>query len=194
MSDTHPCAETLRIAKAEARARALAARAGCDPALGTAMAEHLLRDAAPPPGAVVAGVWPMPGEMDTRPLLQALHGRGHTLCLPVTTKRGQPLVFRRWAPGEAMARGPAGTQHPAGGDEVTPGWILVPLLGFDRAGRRLGYGGGYYDRTLAALPGAIACAYGFAAQELPEIPAGPDDVRLSRVVTEAGLIRLGVPA
>lgn len=194
MSDTHPCAETLRTAKAEARRKALDARAACDPALGARMAQGVLRDAAPPPGAVVAGVWPMPGEMDTRPLLEALHARGHALCLPFTTPRGRPLLFRRWRPGDAMARGPAGTQHPAQGEEVTPDWILVPLLAFDRAGRRLGYGGGYYDRTLALLPRATLCGYGFAAQELPEVPAGPDDIRLPRVATEHGVIPLGVSA
>ncbi|MES2713920.1 MAG: 5-formyltetrahydrofolate cyclo-ligase, partial [Pseudomonadota bacterium] len=71
----------------------------------------------------------------------------------------------------------------------TPDAVLVPLLAFDRAGGRLGYGGGYYDRTLAGLPGAIAIGCAFASQEVPEVPTGPHDWRLPMVATEAGLIR-----
>jgi 5-formyltetrahydrofolate cyclo-ligase len=151
----------------------------------------VLADCPPPPGAVVAGFWPMGTEIDIRPLLQALEARGHALALPVTPKRGQPLGFRRWRFGEALAHGPMGTRQPAAGEAVTPDWLLVPLLAFDRAGRRLGYGGGYYDRTLAGLPGALAIGCAFAAQEVPEVPAGPEDVRLPRIATEAGIILCG---
>jgi 5-formyltetrahydrofolate cyclo-ligase len=151
----------------------------------------VLADCPPPPGAVVAGFWPMGTEIDIRPVLQALEARGHALALPVTPKRGQPLSFRRWRFGEALAPGPMGTSQPAAGEAVVPDWLLVPLLAFDRAGRRLGYGGGFYDRTLPGLPGATAIGCGFAAQEMPEVPAGPGDYRLPRIATEAGVILCG---
>ena len=181
----------LPALKAEARTAALGRRAGCDPAQGERLAAHVLRECLPPAGAVVAGFWPMGTEIDIRPLLQALAARGHVLALPVTPKRGQPLTFRRWRFGEALARGPLGTRQPAAGEVVRPDWLLVPLLAFDRAGRRLGYGGGYYDRTLAALPGAMAVGCAFAAQEMAEVPAGPEDVPLPAIATEAGILWCG---
>src|SRR4051794_2444392 len=153
-SSSPHCDVLLREVKAEARRGALARREGCDPALGAVLADHVLAACPPPPGAVVAGFWPMGREIDIRPLLLARAERGHPLALPVTPRRGQPLRFRRWRPGEALAPAPMGTRQPAAGDDVRPDWLLVPLLAFDRAGRRLGYGGGYYDRTLALLPGA----------------------------------------
>ncbi|WP_242481941.1 5-formyltetrahydrofolate cyclo-ligase [Paracraurococcus ruber] len=175
--------------KAEARRLALARREGCDPALGAQLAAHVLRDWLPPAGAVVAGFWPMGPEIDIRPLLLALQDRGHPVVLPVTPKRGQPLTFRRWRPGEPLARGRFGTQHPAAGETLAPEFLLVPLLAFDRAGRRLGYGAGYYDRTLAGLPGAATLGCAYACQEVPEVPAGPEDVALQAIATEAGIIR-----
>jgi 5-formyltetrahydrofolate cyclo-ligase len=185
------CADLLAGLKAEARRAALARRAGCDPALGAALAARVLATVPPPTGAVVAGFWPMGQEIDIRLLLQALEARGHPLVLPVTPRRGKPLVFRRWRFGEALAHGPMGTRQPASGEILSPDWLLVPLLAFDRAGRRLGYGGGYYDRTLPLLPGAIALGCGFAAQEMDRVPAGPQDMRLRQVATEQGVIECG---
>jgi 5-formyltetrahydrofolate cyclo-ligase len=183
------CPVLLADLKAEARKVALARRAGADPALGARLVEIVLRDFPPPAGAVVAGFWPMGPEIDIRPLLVALHERGHPIALPVTPKRGNPLHFRRWRPGDTLARGPMGTSQPGPEAEaLTPAFLLTPLLAFDRAGRRLGYGGGYYDRTLAALPGATALGCAYACQELDEVPAGPEDARLAAIATEAGLI------
>jgi 5-formyltetrahydrofolate cyclo-ligase len=177
--------------KAELRQRALARRAGFDPALGELLARHVLAGAPPPAGALVAGFWPMGSEIDIRPLLRALEVRGHALALPVTPRRGAPLSFRRWRFGEELGRGPLGTCQPLSGEVVTPDMLLVPLLAFDRAGRRLGYGGGFYDRTLAALPGAVVLGVAYAAQEVLEVPAGPEDALLPRVATEAGIVECG---
>jgi 5-formyltetrahydrofolate cyclo-ligase len=178
---------SLDDAKRAARIAAQAARAGCDPALGAALAAFV--PPIIPPDRVVAGFWPLPGEINIRPLLAVLHARGHTLCLPHTPPRGQPLTFHRWQPGAALRPGRFGTFVPDG-PAITPGILLVPLLAFDRRGHRLGYGGGYYDRTIAALPGitTIGCAY--AVQEVSAVPSGPTDMPLDSIATERGLIPL----
>lgn len=190
MAAPHPiyCDTLLHELKAELRRTALARRIGQPPALGTRIAGHVLEQAAPPAGAVCALFWPLPDELDTRPLIHALYGRGHVIALPVTPPRGEPLRFRRWRPGDALVRGRFGTQHPDSA-AIVPDWIAVPLLAFDAAGRRLGYGAGYYDRTLAALPAARAIGVAFAAQQVSEVPTGPDDVPLPAIVTENGIMR-----
>jgi 5-formyltetrahydrofolate cyclo-ligase len=147
----------------------------------------VLAENLPAPGTVVAGFWPLAGEIDIRPLLHALVDRGHPVVLPVTPPRGSPLAFRLWRPGDAMALGRFGTPVPVG-ETMAPAMLLVPLLAFDRGGHRLGYGAGYYDRTLAALPGARTLGCAFAAQELDSVPAGPQDLPLDAVATERGVI------
>ena len=184
----------LQAAKAAARKLARAKRASLANAEAQErLAEAMLAQHAPPKGAIIAGYWPMGDEMDPRPLMLALASRGHALALPVTPPRGQPLIFRAWAPGAALRPGPMGTSEPVAGEELRPDVVLVPLLAFDRAGRRLGYGGGYYDRTLAALPGAKAIGIAYAGQEMPEVPAGPQDMRLPLVATEDSVIVCGGP-
>ena len=177
----------VRGGQAAARAKAIERRTGHDPALGILLGEHLLEALPPSPGAVVAGFWPLPGEIDIRPLLAALAAQGHRIALPVTPRPGLPLAFGAWRPGEALRPGRFGTMTPSG-PEVIPDVLLVPLLAFDRLGRRLGYGAGYYDRTLAALPAARAIGCAFAAQEVAEVPAGPYDVPLGAIATEEGVI------
>lgn len=181
----------LIAAKARARAVAMARRAGQDPALGAELARHVLSEMPPAAGAAVAGFWPLEGEIDIRPLLEALHARGHPILLPETPKRGNPLIFRHWYPGAPMVRERFGTLRPEG-EVGVPAVLFVPLLAFDRTGRRLGYGGGYYDRTLAGLAGAVAIGCAFAAQELDEVPAGDYDARLAAIATERGMIVPGV--
>lgn len=183
----------LKREKMRARVLAKERRSGLDPALGVDLARHVLALCPPPAGAVIGGFWPLAGEIDVRPLLHALLARGHVITLPETPARGEELRFRRWEPGEALVLGRFGTLAPAG-EELAPDWLLVPLLAFDRSGRRLGYGGGYYDRTLSALPGArtLGCAY--AAQEIAEVPVGPTDVRLPAIATEQGVIFCRVSA
>ena len=166
------------------RAEALARRAGLDMSRSTgALIGTIMRDVAIPQGAVVACVWPLPGEPDLRPLLQTLHARGHAVVLPETPPRGQPLLFRRWVPGCAMLRGRFGTCHPVG-DAALPNLMFVPLLAFDRAGYRLGYGGGYYDRTLAILNNCVSVGFGLAAQQVEIIPREPHDLPLHMIATE----------
>ena len=151
--------------KAEMRASMRAVRAGCDPAWGARLAGHVLDRCAPAPGTVVAGFWPLPGEIDVRPLLLALLGRGHVVALPDTPARGHGLTFHRWRPGTRLLPARFGTLRPVP-DPVTPDILLVPLLAFDHTGHRLGYGAGYYDRTLAELAGSRAIGCAFAAQEV----------------------------
>ena len=187
MAAPHFTSADVIAAKQALRTRLRALRDGCDPALGAALAAHVLREMAPPPGAVVAGFWPMGSEIDIRPLLEALHANGHRIALPETPPRGNPLIFRLWQPGMAMLAERFGTARPSG-EVVPPDWLLVPLLGFDRGGHRLGYGGGYYDRTLAALPGRVAVGCAYACQEVDAVPTTEYDVRLRAVATERGVI------
>ena len=131
-------------------------------------------------------------ELDPEPLMLALLDAGCRLCVPVIEGRGLPLRFRAWSPGARMQPGPFGAPVPAEGDWLEPDLLIVPLLAFDRAGRRLGYGGGFYDRTLARLRagGTVrAIGLGYAAQEVDEVPADETDQLLDAIVTEAGVIR-----
>jgi 5-formyltetrahydrofolate cyclo-ligase len=146
-----------------------------------------LRDLPIAPATTIAGIWPMPGEMDLRPLLHALHARGNPIVLPDTPPRGQPLVFRRWTPGTEMLPERFGTFRPDGPIAI-PDIIFVPLLAFDRRGYRLGYGGGYYDRTLHALPNTTAIGFGYAAQQIADIPTEAHDIPLPTIVTERSII------
>src|SRR6185312_8294683 len=193
MAAPHPSSSRDLIeAKRDARARALAGRAGCDPAWGARLGEHVLRENPPPAGAVVSGFWPLGEEIDIRPLLLALLERGHEIVLPVTPPRGQPLGFRLWRPGDPMAAEKFGTIRSTGPERV-PDFLLVPLLAFDRRGHRLGYGAGYYDRTLHALRArkpVVAVGIGYAAQEVAEIPLTPRDARLDLVLTEREILDL----
>ena len=133
-------------------------------------------------GRCIAGYWPVRGEIDPRPLLLALR---RPIALPVTGPRSTALEFRLWRPGDALVPGPFGLSEPTG-PLVEPDVLLVPLLAFDASGNRLGYGGGYYDRTIAAT-GALAIGAAHAAQEAAAVPVGPDDRPLDGVLTEAGL-------
>ncbi|MEJ0017342.1 MAG: 5-formyltetrahydrofolate cyclo-ligase [Acetobacteraceae bacterium] len=169
------------------RQQMLAARSAWDPALGTAVTERVLQEAPPPSGAVVSGFWPIGQEIDIRPLLLALRERGHAIVLPQTPKRGNPLIFRLWRPGETLVPERFGTLRPDG-PVMEPDVLLVPLLAFDRRGYRLGYGAGYYDLTLAALPGRMTLGVAFAAQEVDAVPRDHYDQPLDAVATERGVI------
>jgi 5-formyltetrahydrofolate cyclo-ligase len=142
---------------------------------------------------VVSGFWPIRSEIDVRPLMAALAAAaGAALAMPVVVGRGQSLLFRRWQAGTPLTEGPFGTAHPAESEPVlVPDLLLVPLLAFDRAHHRLGYGAGFYDRTLAGLRAAgriMAVGVAYAGQEVAAVPVGEHDERLDLVLTETGLI------
>lgn len=172
--------------KQRLRAQALEARAaGGDAA---ALDRHLIAALAPHAGKVVSGYWPMRGEADPRPAMAAHRG---PVCLPVVPGPAQPLLFRTWQ-GEDLVPGPWGTLHPADSAPLAvPEVLIVPLAGFDAQGNRLGYGGGYYDRTLEFLrkSGPVtAIGLAFACQQLPAIPADPYDQPLDLIVTDTGAL------
>jgi len=126
-------------------------------------------------------------EIDVLPTMSALRMSGHDIAMPVVVGRGQPLQFRRWRPDDPLEDGPLGTKHPCGSAPVVrPDVLIVPLLGYDRRGYRLGYGGGFYDRTVAALRSAgeiLAIGVGFAEQEVAQVPRGPQDEAMDWIVT-----------
>ena len=175
--------------KAFARKAALAARAEAF-AQGPGDATARLTEAlAPFSGAPLAGYWPIRTEIDPRPAMEGYFG---PLVLPVVEGAGLPLRFRRWAPGAAMIEGAYGAAIPACEDELAPRVLIVPLLAFDRRGFRLGYGGGFYDRTLEglrALGPVTAIGFAFAGQEVEEVPTEPTDQPLDLIVTEQEIIR-----
>ncbi|WP_035693561.1 5-formyltetrahydrofolate cyclo-ligase [Azospirillum halopraeferens] len=188
-------------AKAAARLRARVLRdAITDPETCSRLARAVRDRVAaevPLPDGPVAGYWPLGSELDVRPLLLHLVEGGRTAALPVSGPRGTPLRFRAWqGPDTPMHDGRYGIREPAECvPEVVPAVLLVPFLAFDRSGHRLGYGAGYYDRTLAGLRAAgrpaLAVGVGFAAQEVGQVPHGPHDEPLDWIVTEREALRIG---
>ena len=138
--------------------------------------------------AIVSGFWPIKDEIDIRPLMAHLHGEGCRLALPVVQGRGQRLSFRAWQPGAPLESGVFGTLQPSAGSEtLEPDVLLVPLLACDAEGWRLGYGGGFYDRTLEDLRRrrkVTAIGVGFDLQLVPDVPHGADDQRLDWLLTD----------
>jgi 5-formyltetrahydrofolate cyclo-ligase len=136
----------------------------------------------------IAGYWPIGDELDVRPLLHHLALAGHRLALPVVKGKTSPLAFRAWAPGDPMIPGDYGIHTPAAtAAEIDPDIIIAPLLAFDADGHRLGYGGGYYDRTLAALRAKcdiLAIGYAYAGQKVGRLPRHDGDMVLDAVVTD----------
>ncbi len=145
--------------------------------------------------STVSAFFPYKSEIDTRLLLGKLAGEGWTTCLPVVVALREPLVFRRWLPGEPTIPGVWDIPRPTcEAPEVEPDVLLVPLMAFDRRGYRLGYGGGFYDRTLALLRAkktitAIGVAY--SAQEVDSVPRDSHDQPLDFVMTEKGVFACG---
>lgn len=194
-TDPQQTADVARWRKA-ARARLLEERAAlpvCDrQAAAHAIAEHLDTYLAGRfgsiEGMIVSAWWPIKAELNLRSWLEQLVARGTRVALPVVEQRAAPLVFRAWTPQTRMERGFWNIPVPAEGPEVTPDITLSPLVGWDDAGYRLGYGGGYFDRTLAALsPRPLAIGIGLDAARLATIFPQPHDIAMAAIITETGL-------
>ncbi len=144
-----------------------------------------------PEGAAVSAYVPVASEFDVMPLAEAAHAGGHVVGMPVVTARDRPLAFRAWAPGDALEPGAWNIPvPPVTAAAVVPRLLIVPMVAFDSRGYRLGYGGGFYDRTLAALrgrdPGIVAVGVCYAGLEVDEMPRDDHDQPLDWIVTEEG--------
>lgn len=176
--------------KAEARRAALARRKAAHQAAGAGQSALLSQLLAGYRGVPLAGYMPIRSEIDPLPAMAQAAAHG-PVGVPVIRGAGLPLEFRRWAPGCAMVPGPFGAAIPDSDAPVTPELLIVPLVAFDRRGGRLGYGGGFYDRTLEGLRAArptLAVGFAYAAQEARHLPLEPVDQPLDLIVTEAEVI------
>ena len=195
--------EALAAAKAALRAAARHDRTALASGIGAAAATGLVyRFVSTPalralmtPDRMFAAYYPMGDELDCLPLLRRLAAIGVPTCLPSVVRRGEPLAFRRWLPDDPLRNVAFGLSEPLPeAASVTPSVLLVPMLAFDRDGHRLGYGGGFYDRTLASLraadPATVAIGVAFAGQLRDAVPVGPRDETLDWIVTEAGALEV----
>jgi len=180
------------------RARVKAWRAGLSAAEMAQAAEALAAQGlaflpSRPPGSIVSGFASMPDELRAWPLLRRLAGEGYRLCLPVMQGKSKPLIFRAWQPGDAMDEGVWGIAEPkVEKPALEPDVLVVPLLAFDAAGWRLGYGGGFYDRTLRLLRAKkpiLAIGLAYDQQKVDDVPHLDYDERLDWVLTPSGPIR-----
>lgn len=185
--------EILRLRMAAERRSAAEAR----PDAGRHAARVFLDHIPIPDGATISLYHPMRSELDTKPLAEALLERGFTIALPVTPPKRGPLTFRAFRDGDPLTEDRYGVMTPAdSAPEVRPLILVTPLLAFTRDGARLGYGGGYYDRTLAALreeADILAVGYAFAAQQVERIPVSRRDEKLDWIVTEREAIEISGP-
>ena len=192
--------EAIEEAKAALRIQARAARASLDheerAEAAKAAARHFFDGIALQASDVVAAYWRIRDELDCQPILVKLMDSNQTVVLPVVLGPEQPLDLRVWEQGASLYESGFGTLAPSElAPKAEPDIVIMPLLGFDDRGTRLGYGGGYYDRTLASMtkkPKLVGLA--FAAQELDRIPSEKHDVPLDAIVTEAGVRHFGADA
>ena len=190
-TDPSDLAAAKKRARNDARDVRAEAKATTGPLAGNLLQAQFLDNVPMPPNGVVAGYWPMNDEMNPVPLLKRLIKDGVQCALPAVIAKAKALEFRDWQPDVALEDGPFGTSHPPTSADVTsPGIVMLPLLAFDASGYRLGYGGGYYDRTLADMKssGSTGLAVGIAyqSQQVDAVPHGELDQRLDWVVTENG--------
>jgi 5-formyltetrahydrofolate cyclo-ligase len=175
------------------RERLIALRMALPPAVRRAAGERItaaLQEIISARAGMLGIYWPFRAEFDPRPLVDALAAAGRKVALPVVIDKKGPLEYRAWAPGEPLAAGVWDIPIPEKREIVVPSMVLAPVVGFDRACYRLGYGGGYFDRTLASLdPRPLAIGIGFAAQEITTIYPQPFDIPMDMIVTENGVAR-----
>ncbi|TGV26081.1 5-formyltetrahydrofolate cyclo-ligase [Mesorhizobium sp. M4B.F.Ca.ET.143.01.1.1] len=181
--------DVRRWRKAE-RERLIAARlavsADARAAMSTRIAEGLDALVGDIGGRMVSLYWPFRGEPDLRPWMASINERGGRTALPVVIEKGQPLVFRAYRPGDRLEKGVWNIPIPAEGDPVLPDIVISPIVGIDPGKYRLGYGGGFFDRTLAAMPfRPLVIGVGYELQRIPTIYPQPHDIPMSEVVTEA---------
>lgn len=160
-----------------------------------AATESLLSALAPSRDTMISAFWPLAGEFDTRSLLHSLAERGYRLCLPVVVERGRALEFRRWEPGVELLRGDFGVQTPTPAmPRARPDVVIAPFLAVDRLGYRLGYGGGYYDSSLALLRAegpVTAVGIGYDFQYCHRVPRTESDQPIDWLVTETAVYQFG---
>ncbi len=183
----------LSEVKAAARKAAFARRAEAHRARGPGAAALLSGVLAGYRGVPLAGYMPIRSEIDPLPAMEEAAAHG-PVGVPVIRGEGQPLDFSRWGPGCTLRAGPFGAMVPEVDDFFEPEILIVPLVAFDRRGGRLGYGGGFYDRTLEMLRarrGTMAIGFAYGAQEAAELPLEPTDQPLDMVVTELEVISFG---
>jgi 5-formyltetrahydrofolate cyclo-ligase len=181
--------DDLTTLKSNARAAAFMRRKQAH-AMGQGTAAHLSAVLAGYRGVPVAGYAAMRTEIDPSPALEEAAAHG-PVGLPVILGAGQPLKFREWQPGCDMIPGEFGAAIPAKGNWITPEIVIVPLVAFDLRGGRLGYGGGFYDRTLELLRAAqptLAIGFAYADQRADDLPLEPTDQPLDLIITEQGII------
>ncbi|MEP3347897.1 MAG: 5-formyltetrahydrofolate cyclo-ligase [Litoreibacter sp.] len=185
--------DDLTQIKAAARKAAFARRKDAKSTGNDAAAvAHLLEAVLPFKGRALAGYMPIRTEVDPMPVMAAMAAWG-PVAVPVIKGAGLPLEFHRWEPGCDMHEGTFGAYIPVNAEVVVPDVLIVPLVAFDRGGGRLGYGGGFYDRTLEGLRArgqVTALGYAFAAQEASDLPLEPTDQPLDGVVTDQGVLRM----
>jgi 5,10-methenyltetrahydrofolate synthetase len=180
----------VRAWRKEARQKILAARAAIAAPVRKSLSEALMRHLRPvlkDRPQPISFYWPIKAEPDFRPLMQELDAAGVAICLPVAIKLGEPLRFRPWRKGCAMERGFWNIPVPATEVEVEPRTLIAPVVGYDGENYRLGYGGGFFDRTLAKFAAnAAAIGVGYTMFRLDTIEPQPHDIRMSAIATEAG--------
>lgn len=183
--------ETSPDSRQALRTTRLAARRACAPAQVAAwsrqIAAHLLRVFPQPPGKCVAFCWPVQNEPDVRAVIEIWRAAGADIALPVVIAPQTPLVFRAWTPKTALAADASGIPAPRNGKMLHPDVFVIPLNAFDAAGYRLGYGGGFFDRTLAALPRApLVLGVGFELGRTASVQPQAHDYPVDWLFTEAG--------
>jgi 5-formyltetrahydrofolate cyclo-ligase len=175
-----------------ARQKMLAARAAMTMAAREDLSRRLIEQLRPvlqDRPAPISFYWPIKAEPDLKPLMRELDEAGIAVCLPVCINLGEPLTFRRWTKGAKMERGFWDIPVPADPTEVQPSTLIAPIVGYDGAGYRLGYGGGFFDRTLAKFGAeAAAIGIGFSMFRLETIHPQPYDIPMAAIVAETGVV------